>query len=184
MTQTTIPELIELRADQQPDDTAYTFYDYESDPAGVAYHLTWSELRDQVEVVAEALAKLGSPGDRVVVLAPQGLEYVVGFLGAIRAGFIAVPLSVPQPGQHDERVAGAMGDSMPVAVLTTSAVVDEVRKYTQAQSAQRPPRVIEIDALDFISPSNAPVPGDDAPKIAYLQYTSGSTRRPAGVSMT
>jgi len=36
MTQTTIPELIERRADEQPDDTAYTFYDYESDPAGVA----------------------------------------------------------------------------------------------------------------------------------------------------
>jgi acyl-CoA synthetase (AMP-forming)/AMP-acid ligase II len=36
-----------------------------------------------------------------VVLAPQGLEYIVGFLGAIRAGLIAVPLSVPQPGQHD-----------------------------------------------------------------------------------
>ncbi len=181
---TTIPELIERRAAEQPDDIAYTFYDYESDPAGVAEHLTWSELRDRVEVVAEALARLGAPGERAVVLAPQGLEYVVGFLGAIRAGFIAVPLSVPQPGQHDERVAGAMGDSTPVAVLTTSAIVDEVRKYTQAQTAQRPPRVIEIDALDFFSPANPPVLDDDAPKIAYLQYTSGSTRRPAGVSMT
>jgi long chain fatty acid CoA FadD26 len=181
---TTIPELIERRAAEQPDDIAYTFYDYESDPAGVAEHLTWSELRDRVEVVAEALARLGAPGERAVVLAPQGLEYVVGFLGAIRAGFIAVPLSVPQPGQHDERVAGAMGDSTPVAVLTTSAIVDDVRKYTQAHTAQRPPRVIEIDALDFFSPANPPVLDDDAPKIAYLQYTSGSTRRPAGVSMT
>ena len=180
---TTIPALIERRAAEQPDDIAYTFYDYESDPDGSAESLTWSELRDRVAVVAEALAKLGAPGERAVVLAPQGLEYVVGFLGAIRAGFIAVPLSVPQPGQHDERVAGAMGDSTPVAVLTTSAIVDDVRKYTQAQSVQRPPRVIEIDALDFFAPANPPVP-DDAPKIAYLQYTSGSTRRPAGVSMT
>ncbi len=183
MSQTTIPELIELRADEQPDDTAYTYYDYESDPAGVAESITWSELRDRVEVVAEALATLGSPGERVVVLAPQGLDYIVGFFGAIRAGFIAVPLSVPQSGQHDERVTGAMGDSTPVAVLTTSAVVDEVRNYTQAQPAQRPPKVIEIDALDFFSPAKPPVL-QDAPKIAYLQYTSGSTRRPAGVSIT
>jgi long chain fatty acid CoA FadD26 len=36
VSQTTIPELIERRAAEQPDDTAYTFYDYESDPAGVA----------------------------------------------------------------------------------------------------------------------------------------------------
>ncbi len=183
MSQTTIPELIERRAQEQPDDTAYTFWDYESDPAGVAESITWSELRDRVEVVAEQLAKLGAPGERAVVLAPQGLDYIVGFLGAIRAGFIAVPLSVPQPGQHDERVAGAMSDSTPVAVLTTSAVVDEVRNYTHAQSTQRPPKVIEVDALDFFSPAKPPVL-QDVPKIAYLQYTSGSTRRPAGVSIT
>ena len=179
----TIPELIERRAAEQPDDTAYTFVDYEVDPAGVAESITWSELRDRVDVVAEQLSKCGSPGDRAVVLAPQGLDYIVGFLGAIRAGMIAVPLSVPQPGQHDERVTGAMGDSTPVAVLTTSAVVDEVRNYTQAQSSQRPPKVIEIDALDFYSPADPPVV-ESAPKIAYLQYTSGSTRRPAGVSIT
>ena len=45
VSQTTVPELVELRADEQPDDTAYTFVDYESDPAGVAESLTWSELR-------------------------------------------------------------------------------------------------------------------------------------------
>lgn len=183
MSEMTIAQMIDRRADEQPDDTAYTYYDYESDPAGVAESLTWSELRERADVVAAALAKLGAPGERAVVLAPQGLDYIVGFLGAIRAGFIAVPLSVPQPGQHDERVAGALGDSTAVAVLTTSAVVDDVRKYTQAQSTQRPPKVIEIDALDFGSPAKPPVV-QGAPKIAYLQYTSGSTRRPAGVSIT
>jgi long chain fatty acid CoA FadD26 len=187
VSETTVPELIERRADEQPDDTAYTFYDYESDPAGTAESITWSELRDRVLVVADQLSHHGSPGDRAMVLAPQGLDYIVGFLGAIQAGFIAVPLSVPQPGQHDERVSGAMTDSTPVAVLTTSAVVDEVRTYIHAQPGQRPPRVIEVDALDFFSGVNSP-PASPAvpspPKIAYLQYTSGSTRRPAGVSMT
>lgn len=179
----TIPALLERRAQEQPDDTAYTFVDYEIDPAGVSESLTWSELRDRVDVVAEQLARHAAPGERAVVLAPQGLDYIVGFLGAIRAGLIAVPLSVPQHGQHDERVTGAMGDSEPVAVLTTSAVVDDVRQYTQGQSAKRPPRVIEIDALDFYSPATPPLV-ESAPKIAYLQYTSGSTRRPAGVSIT
>ncbi len=183
MSQTTIPELIELRAHEQPDDIAYTFIDYESDPAGVADHLTWSELRDRVEVVAETLAKLGAPGERALVVAPQGLEYVVGFLGAIRAGFIAVPLSVPQPGQHDDRLVSVLQDCAPVAVLTTSAIVDDVRRYAQAQTGQRAPRVIEVDALDFDSPAK-PVVVEAHPKVAYLQYTSGSTRAPAGVEIT
>jgi long chain fatty acid CoA FadD26 len=183
VSQTTIPELIELRADEQPDDTAYTFVDYESDPAGVAESLTWSELRDRVEVVAETLAKLGGPGERALVVAPQGLEYMVGFLGAIRAGFIAVPLSVPQPGQHDDRMVSVLQDCSPVAILTTSAIVDDVRKYAQAQTGQRPTRVIEVDALDFDHPAKPPAV-QTYPKVAYLQYTSGSTRAPAGVEIT
>ena len=183
MSQTTIPELIERRADEQAVDIAYTFIDYDADPAGVSESLTWSELRDRVNVVAGQLLKLGSPGDRAAILAPQGLEYVIGFFGAIQAGFIAVPLSVPQAGQHDERVASALGDCSPAAVLTTSSVADEVRKYAQALSGGRAPRVIEVDALDFDSPVN-PVAVESYPKIAYLQYTSGSTRAPAGVEIT
>ena len=184
MSTTTIPALIERRAVEQPDDTAYTFIDYGADPAGVAESLTWSELRDRVNTVAEELSKHGSPGDRVAILAPQGLEYVVGFLGAIAAGFIAVPLSEPQPGQHDERVASALRNCSPASVLTTSAVVDEVRKYANGPKAlQRPSRVIEVDGLDFDSPARGFELGG-APKTAYLQYTSGSTRQPAGVEVT
>ncbi len=51
---------------------------------------------------------------------PQGLEYIVGFLR--RDGgrsFIAVPLSAPQFGRHDERVLVPPG-SIPI---TTSGKV-------------------------------------------------------------
>lgn len=178
-----ITALLGRRAQEQPDDVAYTFVDYEADPVGIAESLTWSELRDRVNIVAATLVEHGSPGDRAAVLAPQGLEYVIGFLGAIQAGFIAVPLSVPQPGQNDDRVASALENSSPAAVLTTSAVVDEVRKYAQLQAGQRAAKVIELDALDFFS-TPEPVVVQGVPKIAYLQYTSGSTRSPAGVEIT
>ncbi|OKH64534.1 acyl-CoA synthetase [Mycobacterium sp. SWH-M1] len=178
-TVTTIPALLADRAQQQPDDDAYTFFDYEADPAGVAETLTWSEVHHRVRVVAAKLATLGSPGDRAVVLAPQGLEYIIGFLGAIEAGFIAVPLTMPQLRQHDERVTGAMKDSQPVAVLTTSAVVDDIRHYGQLDR-QRAPKFLEVDTLDFDSPLRPAAPVA-LPKTAYLQYTSGSTRLPAGV---
>ncbi|WP_176562085.1 AMP-binding protein [Mycolicibacterium palauense] len=183
LTETSIPALLAERAQQQPDEPAFTFIDYESDPAGSAETLTWSELRQQVLVVAEKLAECGTPGDRAVILAPQSLEYVVGFLGAIQAGFIAVPLSMPQRRQHDERVTGAMKDSAPVVVLTTSDVADTVRKYGQVDARQRPPRFIEVDTLDLDTPPKAPSQVA-LPKNAYLQYTSGSTRQPAGVVIT
>ncbi|PRC42553.1 acyl-CoA synthetase, partial [Mycobacterium sp. ITM-2017-0098] len=81
---------------------------------------------------------------------------------------------------HDERVTGAMKDSEPVVVLTTSAVVDDVRRYGQADPKQRPPKFLEVDTLDFDSPAKQAPPAS-LPKTAYLQYTSGSTRQPAGV---
>jgi len=179
-TVTTIPALLADRVQRQPDDVAYTFVDFESDPAGTAESLTWSELAQRVHAVAAKLASLGSPGDRAVILAPQSLEYIVGFLGAIEAGFIAVPLTMPQMRQHDERVTGAMADSQPVAVLTTSAVVDDIRRYGQVDSRQRAPKFIEVDTLDFDAPQRPAAPVS-LPKTAYLQYTSGSTRLPAGV---
>ena len=178
-----IPALLERRAQEQPDDIAYTFVDYEADPAGVSDSLTWSQLRERVAAVAGNLQRHGSPGDRAVVLAPQGLDYVVGFLGAIEAGFIAVPLPVPQPGQHDDRVLGALLDSSPVAVLTTSALADDIRSYAREKFSQRPPRVIEVDAVDFTH-GVTPAATQPVTKTAYLQYTSGSTRQPAGVAMS
>ena len=173
VTEYSIPAVLEDRAQQQPDDIAYAFVDYEVDPAGFAESLTWSQVHQRAQVVAKKLSKCGSPGDRAVILAPQSLEYVIAFLGAIQAGFIAVPLSVPQFGQHDERVSGALRDCAPVAVLTTSAVVDDIRKYAQAQPRQRAPRVIEIDGLDFDSPVSPDANVGSLPKTAYLQYTSG-----------
>ena len=182
-TDASIPAVLADRARQQPDDIAYTFVDYEADPAGVSESLTWSEVHERAQIVAEKLAKIGSPGDRAVILAPQSLEYIIGFLGAIQAGFVAVPLSMPQTRHHDERVTGAMKDSEPVVVLTTSAVVDDVRRYGQADPAQRPPKFLDVDSLDFDSPPK-PAPQASLPKTAYLQYTSGSTRSPAGVVVT
>ena len=179
--ESSIPAVLEARAQQRPDDIAYTFIDYEVDPRGFAESLTWSQIHQRARVVAEELLLCGSVGDRAAILAPQGLDYIVAFFGALQAGFIAVPLPVPLFGALDERVSGALRDCAPVAILTTSAVVGDVMPYAGAQSGGSAPSVIEIDALDFDSPRTGDAKVGPHPKTAYLQYTSGSTRQPAGV---
>jgi hypothetical protein len=42
--ESSIPAVLEGRARQKPDDVAYTFVDYEVDPAGFAESLTWSQV--------------------------------------------------------------------------------------------------------------------------------------------
>ena len=181
--ESSIPGVLQERARQRPDAPAYTFIDYELDPAGYSESLTWSQVHRRAQVVAAELASCGSPGDRVAICAPQGFEYIVGFLGAVAAGFIAVPVSAPLYGAHDERLSAALTDSSPVAILTTSSVVNDVDACVRALPGS-PPTVIEIDALELDTPSALHSTGTPQTKTALLQYTSGSTRQPTGVVVT
>lgn len=183
-TDSSIVALLRERADQQPDALAFTYLDYEQDPSGFAESLTWSQLFGRACIIAEELTLCGSPGDRVAIVAPQGLEYVVAFLGALQAGLIAVPLSTPQYGVHDERISSVLRDCNPVAILTTSAVVSEVTKYASGHDGWPIPFVIEVDLFDLDSPRKLHPPTRSHSGPAYLQYTSGSTRTPAGVVVT
>ncbi|MBO0676406.1 AMP-binding protein [Mycolicibacterium sp. S2-37] len=184
MTASSLPLVLRERASLQPNDTAFTFVDYDSDPAGVEQSLTWSQLYRRAVNLAQELGAHAQTGDRAVIIAPQGLDYLVGFLGALQAGLIAVPLSTPAPGVHDERVSAVLRDAAPKVVLTTSAVSATVTEYTAAQDGAPAPQTLEVDLLDLDTRrrvSNRPV---DRPDTAYLQYTSGSTRTPAGVMVS
>ena len=181
MTESSIRVVLRERASLQPNDTAFTFVDYERDWEGIRQSLTWAQLHRRVLNLALELDACGSTGDRAVILAPQGLEYIVAFLGALEAGRIAVPLSVPAVGVHDERVTAVLRDASPSVILTTSPIVDSVVPYATPPGGDPAPSVLEIDSLDLDSRRGSGIRRHSYPDIAYLQYTSGSTRRPAGV---
>jgi long chain fatty acid CoA FadD26 len=177
-----LPELLARRAAEQPDGLAYRFLDYDVDMQGFAEELTWTEVHQRARLIGDRLREHGSPGDRVAIAAPHGLDYVLGFLGAVQAGFVAVPLPVPHPGALDERFAGVLHDCSPAAVVTTSAAIAETLPYSTARGSGA--AVIEVDALDFGATPSGDSPALDPYSAAYLQYTSGSTRAPAGVVVT
>lgn len=168
------------RAGLQPDDIAYAYTDYDSNWEGVTHTLTWGQVYRSALNVAHAVKACGSMGDRAVILAPQGLEYISAFLGSMLGGFIAVPLSIPHAGSHDERVSAVLADTDPAVVLTTTSVTGSVSDYVAGAGS---PTVIEVDGLD-LDARQPNIRTHDLPAIAYLQYTSGSTRLPAGVMIT
>ncbi len=133
------------RASLRPSETAFTYVDYEQDWAGVAESLTWSQLYRRTLNVAQELKACGSTGDRAVILAPQGLGYVVAFLGALQAGQIAVPLSAPVGDASDERVGSVLHDASPSAILTTSSVTANIAEYVKPKPGECAPSVIEVD---------------------------------------
>lgn len=169
------------RAGLQPDDIAYVYTDYDSDWDGVTHTLTWGQVYRSALNVAHAVKACGSTGDRAVILAPQGLDYITAFLGSMLGGFIAVPLSVPHAGSHDERVGAVLADTEPSVVLTTTSITDSIADYVGRGTGS--PTVIEVDGLD-LEARQPNIRTHDLPTTAYLQYTSGSTRLPAGVMIT
>ena len=78
----TLLSILRERASLQPNDAAFTYTDYERDWAGVAETLTWSQAYRRTLNVANEVRRHGSSGDRAVILAPQGLDYIAAFLGA------------------------------------------------------------------------------------------------------
>ena len=183
VSESSILTVLRERASLKPNNTAFTFLDYQQDWLGVTETLTWSQLYRRVLNVAGELSACGAVGDRAVILAPQGLDYIAAFLGALQAGLIAVPLSVPTGGVADDRVSSVLRDASPSIILTTSSVVGDVSEYAKPQSGESAPAIVEIDLLDGNSSSGSSA-GGDRPSVAYLQYTSGSTRQPAGVMIS
>ncbi|MDL4819357.1 fatty acyl-AMP ligase [Actinomadura opuntiae] len=165
-----------------PDDRAYTFMDYMTDPDGVATDVTWGELDRRSRAIAAAIRRATSPGRRVALLAPQDLHYVTGFLGAMYARVIGVPLFSPDLPGHGDRLLAVYQDAEPDVVITTSASLPAVRTFLAGDGVREPAEVIVADEVDgALDWTPEPIDPDD---VAYLQYTSGSTRTPAGVIIT
>jgi acyl-CoA synthetase (AMP-forming)/AMP-acid ligase II len=169
-------------AGRRGDEVAVTYLDHRTSADGRAVNLTWRELDDRVSAVAGHLRGLARPGERAAVLAPQSADYVVAFLGAIRAGLVAVPLFTPDLPGHAGRLAATLTDCAPAVVLTTTARTGEVTGFLGSLDAEA--AVVAVDALPPVAAGehewHRPAPGE----VAYLQYTSGSTRSPAGVVLT
>src|ERR1700758_1636045 len=180
---TTLISLIERNIANVGDYVAYRYLDYARSD-GHAIELTWAQFGIRLRAIGAHVQQFADHGDRVAVLAPQGIDYVAGFYAAIKAGTIAVPLFAPELPGHAERLNTALRDSEPTVVLTTTAAKQAVETFLTNLFHRRRPHVVVIDQIPdsagelFVSPD---LGMDD---VSHLQYTSGSTRPPVGVEVT
>jgi acyl-CoA synthetase (AMP-forming)/AMP-acid ligase II len=180
-TATSLPVLLRHWTGLQGDEPALTFLDHTRDPGGLATTLTWLELDNLVDAIAAEIGPRTATGDRVAILVEQSTHYVASFLAVLRAGRVAVPLYPPGLPRYDERLAAVLADCAPALLLTTAGRVTDVERFATTHRLGATPAV-PVDTLPRHRQwSDVPHEPDD---IAYLQYTSGSTRTPAGVVLT
>ncbi|KTD63681.1 acyl-CoA synthetase [Legionella santicrucis] len=134
--------------------------------------LTYKELDQQARRLAHQLQQHGSYyNECAVILLPPGLEYIVAFFACLYAGVIAVPVYPPRRNQHKNRVFSILEDSQAKFIITNQSLAPEFPDHS----------VIDVDAMDKELSTEYLFKPIEQNKIAFLQYTSGSTNTPKGV---
>lgn len=146
--------------------------------------LTYAELDLRVRAVAAELRRLARPGDRALLLLPQGTDFVTAFFACSYAGVIAVPAPCPDSPSRArrlrERLTGIVADARPSVVLTVAEVAagDALSALVGDM-----PRLVVRDTDTGLADTWRD-PGTDRDTVALLQYTSGSTSGAKGVVLT
>ncbi|MEV0296514.1 long-chain-fatty-acid--AMP ligase FadD32 [Nocardia sp. NPDC050710] len=180
----TLIDFVDKHSAENGDGLAYRYIDYSRERDGEYQDLTWREFGVRLRAVAARLQQVSRQRDRVAILAPQGLDYVVSLFAAVYAGNIAVPLFDPEEQGHTDRLHAVLNDCTPAAILTVSTAAAGVRNFFRHLPATQRPRIIAVDAIPDSVGAQWVWPDIEIDDIAYLQYTSGSTRTPAGVEIT
>lgn len=179
---TTLISLIERNVAHVGDAVAYRYLDF-SRSEGESAELTWSELDTRMRAIGSRIQQSARRGDRVGILAPQGLDYVACFFAALKSGTIAVPLFAPELPGHAERLEVALADSTPTILLTTRSAVGAVTGFLATVPGPAPAIIVVDDIPDSAAEefTDVDIAMDD---VSHLQYTSGATRAPVGIAIT
>lgn len=161
-----VHQLLEETARRAPDREALVIQDA---------RYTWAEVAAAAWRMARLLEARGvRRGDRVAILAHNGIEYVAAYYGALAAGAVAVPLNTASDPVSLAHYVGDSGSRVLVVGPRLERVVAraslDVTTVTFAEAAEMPadplpPRGIDLD-------------------VASIIYTSGSTGRPRGATLT
>ena len=165
-------------------DSGYTFIQEDESERFVS----WSELSREALHRGHKLLLGGlRKGERIALIIPDGLEFILTFLGAVSVGIVPVPMYPPMTFGNFEvylgdaanilRAAGACALLMPRSMRDALAsLIDDVEGL-------RPVVSDEFFAEPVVG--SAPQPEAILPEdVMFLQFTSGSTAAPKGVRVT
>ncbi|MDP9092913.1 MAG: AMP-binding protein [Actinomycetota bacterium] len=126
-----------------------------------AVELTWSEVDESVSGAARALAGAGAqPGDRVTLHLGTSVEFVLLYLGALRAGLVAVPINPAYAHSEVEFIRRDSGATVHVDRESASSLLE----HAPAGADPKQDR------------------GGEA--LSVLLYTSGTSGRPKGAMLS
>ena len=156
------------------------------DPRGVLVRAyTFAELReDALRAAYRLIAEGVKPQDRIALIAETGTEFAALFFGAVYAGAWPVPLPLPTSFGGKDSYIDQLSVQLKSADPSHLFYPAEIASMAAAAADAVGVKGVEWEAFAHSDAAEAALPQADPDEIAYLQYSSGSTRFPHGVAVT
>jgi acyl-CoA synthetase (AMP-forming)/AMP-acid ligase II len=167
---------VERHGRRRPDDPALA--------DGERVHASWGAMAARVAGTAAGLREgFGlSPGERVAIVMRNRPEYLEALFAIWRAGLVAVPVNARL---HRDEIAHILDDSGSAVVVTDEEHADDVESLVGAVGALQAAVPAPGPQWDRLTASAPGALVDRAPAdAAWLFYTSGTTGRPKGATLT
>lgn len=164
-------------------DTGYNFY---SGQGKLYATLSYARLRDDSLTLAKKMLSLDLPrGTRVAIVADTHPDFVRFFFACQYAGFTPVPLPATIQLSGQQEYTNQLQRLLSICRAQIAIANDDFLPFlTEAAARQNIHFVGNSQTFENLPESAAALQPLQAHELAYLQYTSGSTRFPRGVMIS
>lgn len=190
--QPTLIHILKERARTTPDKVAYIFL---KDGENHELPITYAELDLRARRLAAKLQQQNAVvlTSRVLLIYPQGIEFLVSFFGSLYAGATAVLVYPPSNKKMAQRLNGIAEDCDVSLILSTTKIIEKMNRLDVSVVKEAATgNMMGLSKLQWINTDEIAAgievyfnePEITGENIAFLQYTSGSTGTPKGVMIT